>query len=134
VEILFDIAWLLLLIPSFYLWVRRRRDLKCLQCSLTLIFLLALLFPIVSVSDDLRAATADFEETAPTKKFSEASASTKSGTHHAYNHFILPSPSWQQCIPDWIWNLESVSSPFSFSLVLDVVRGRAPPSTFSSIT
>ena len=132
-EILFDIAWLLLLIPSFCLWVRRPRDLKYLQSSLTIAFLLVLLFPVVSASDDLRAATADFEDIAPTTKFSEASASTKTGYHHAHNHVILSSPVWHQCESDWMWNLESVSSPLPFSLVFDVFRGRGPPSTFSSI-
>jgi hypothetical protein len=134
VETVFDIACLLLLIPSFCLWVRRARNVKYLQSLLTIACLVVLLFPVVSASDDLRAAAADFEDIAPTKKFSEASASPKCGYHHARNHVILSSPLSQHGISDWMWNLESVSSPVPFSLVLDVFRGRGPPSTFSSIT
>jgi hypothetical protein len=133
VESLFDIAWFLLLIPSFCLWVRRPRDVKYLQCSLTIVCLLVLLFPIISASDDLRPPTADFEEIAPTKKFSQASASTKCG-YHVHNHFVLQAPLWQHCMSDWICKLETGTSLVPFSLVLGVFRGRAPPSTFSSIT
>ena len=66
-ELLLNLAWLLLVVPAYWLW----RDSRCtllrprfssLQCMLALGCMLVVLFPIVSATDDLCAMRAEMEE------------------------------------------------------------------------
>jgi hypothetical protein len=71
-ELLLNLAWLLLALPAFWLWRDARtmpaaRRFTAFQCLLALGCLLVLLFPVVSATDDLRAMRAEMEES-PTGK------------------------------------------------------------------
>jgi hypothetical protein len=60
---------LLLFGPGAYLWFRQRRRAKpLLQLSIALACLLFLLFPVISVTDDLHAMRQEMEEPGPTKR------------------------------------------------------------------
>jgi HAMP domain-containing protein len=66
-ELLLNLAWLLLALPAYWLWrgARRRRlgrRLTSAQCLFALGCLLVILFPVISATDDLRAMRAEMEE------------------------------------------------------------------------
>ncbi|MFZ0542893.1 MAG: hypothetical protein WBQ87_17640 [Candidatus Sulfotelmatobacter sp.] len=72
-ELLLNLAWLLLALPAYWLW-RRDADLRAarwvtsLQCLLALGCALVLLFPVISASDDLHAMRAEMEDSSISKR------------------------------------------------------------------
>jgi hypothetical protein len=67
-ELLLNLIWVLLAVPAFWLWrrealpARRNRYLSPLRCVFALGFVLLLLFPVISATDDLRAMQPETEE------------------------------------------------------------------------
>lgn len=83
-ELLLNLAWLLLALPAFWLWRDARttpatRRFTALQCLLALGCLLVMLFPVVSATDDLRAMRAEMEES-PTGKRSIGTSSDENAS------------------------------------------------------
>jgi len=69
-ELLLNLAWLLLALPAYWLWRGSRRTHPrhrrgALECLLSLACVLVILFPVVSATDDLHAMRAEMEEAAP---------------------------------------------------------------------
>jgi hypothetical protein len=66
-ELLLNLAWLLLALPAYWLW-RDRSDASAArkpsawQCLFALGCVLVVLFPVISATDDLCAMRAEFEE------------------------------------------------------------------------
>jgi hypothetical protein len=73
-ELLLNIAWLMLTIPAIWIWVhtparqKGARLLRGLGAIVLLGCVLVLLFPVVSASDDLHAMRPDIEESSPGKR------------------------------------------------------------------
>ena len=72
-ELLLNLAWLLLALPAFWLWrgtrsAPRRRKFSAFQCLLALGCMLVILFPVVSATDDLRAMRNEMEESPASKR------------------------------------------------------------------
>jgi hypothetical protein len=71
-ELLLNLAWLLLALPAYWLWSNSRnragRQFTSLQCLLTLGCVLVILFPVISATDDLRAMRAEMEESPASKR------------------------------------------------------------------
>ena len=72
-ELLLNLAWLLLALPAYWLWRASRtthasRTFGSLQCLLALGCLLVVLFPVVSATDDLRAMRTEMEESPSSKR------------------------------------------------------------------
>ena len=72
-ELLLNLAWLLLALPAYWLWrVSRRAPLQCnfsaLQSLLALGCVLVILFPVISATDDLCAMRAEIEESPAGKR------------------------------------------------------------------
>jgi hypothetical protein len=72
-ELLLNLAWLLLALPAFWLWRGSRtaslgRKFTALQCLLALGCMLVILFPVVSATDDLRAMRNEMEESPASKR------------------------------------------------------------------
>lgn len=72
-ELLLNLAWLLLALPAYWLWhdsriVPATRKFTALQCLLALGCMLVVLFPVVSATDDLRAMRAEMEESSTNKR------------------------------------------------------------------
>lgn len=72
-ELLLNLAWLLLAIPAYRLWrestpASRRDGRTSLQCLLALGCMLVLLFPVISATDDLHAMRAEMEESPVSKR------------------------------------------------------------------
>jgi HAMP domain-containing protein len=83
-ELLLNLLWLMLALPAFLVWrsqhgaapssgkLHRLRWLVLLGC------LMALLFPVVSATDDLHPIRAEIEESSPSKRTVKQSPSVKS--------------------------------------------------------
>jgi hypothetical protein len=72
-ELLLNLAWLLLALPACWLWRGSRtpsagRKFTPLQCLLALGCVLVILFPVVSATDDLRAMRNEMEESPASKR------------------------------------------------------------------
>jgi len=69
-ELLLNLAWLLLVLPGCWLWRRAIRSHRASsqQCLLALGCALVLLFPVISATDDLHAMRAEMEESSPGKR------------------------------------------------------------------
>ena len=72
-ELLLNLAWLLLALPAFWLWRGSRtapagRKVNSLQCLLALGCMLVVLFPVVSATDDLCAMRTEMEESPASKR------------------------------------------------------------------
>ncbi len=78
-ELLLNLAWLLMALPAYWLWRNSRtapasRKFTSLQCLLCLGCMLVILFPVISATDDLHAMRSEMEES-PTGKRSVRQAS-----------------------------------------------------------
>jgi hypothetical protein len=93
VELLLNLAWLLLALPACWLWrnskgVQFRRRVSSIQCLMALACLLVILFPVVSATDDLHAMRTEMEESPIGKR----SFCHKSGDRpSAWKGYIQPS-------------------------------------------
>jgi len=72
-ELLLNLTWVLLALPSYWLWrryagVQQERKFSSLQCLLALGCVLVLLFPVISASDDLHAMRAEMEDSSISKR------------------------------------------------------------------
>ncbi|MFZ0300772.1 MAG: hypothetical protein WAM13_20660 [Candidatus Sulfotelmatobacter sp.] len=72
-ELLLNLAWLLLVLPAYWLWrrdsgLRAARWVTSLQCLLALGCVLVLLFPVISASDDLHAMRTEMEDSSISKR------------------------------------------------------------------
>lgn len=69
-ELLLNLAWLLLVLPGYWLWRRgvQLRVASSRQCLLALGCMFVLLFPVISATDDLHAMRAEMEESSPGKR------------------------------------------------------------------
>jgi len=136
-ELLLNLAWLLLALPAYWLWrrdcgVQSERRFSSLQCLLALGCLLVLLFPVVSATDDLRAMRAEMEESGPSKRSVRQAGSEKTSawTSQGQNppaavgtsfSFALGSEGWQ----------EMFSPSLSVSAAPSLLRaGRSPPTSY----
>ena len=72
-ELVLNLAWLLLALPAFWLWcgsktAHAERKFSSLQCLLALGCVLVILFPVVSATDDLMAMRTEMEESPISKR------------------------------------------------------------------
>jgi hypothetical protein len=84
-EQLLNLLWLMLVLPAALIWWRERgfaqnsRHLCPFSPSLVLLVcLLALLFPVISATDDMQAMRGEVEESSPSKHIVKQSASVRS--------------------------------------------------------
>lgn len=87
-ELLLNLAWLLLALPAYWLWRRSFRTrasgrLSSMQCLLALGCLLVLLFPVISATDDVHAMRAEMEESSPGKHGVRQAAGEKNSIWHS---------------------------------------------------
>ncbi len=69
-ELLLNLAWVLLAVPAFWLWrgARSEHKFSSLQCLLALGCVLVMLFPVISATDDLHAMRSEMEESPVSKR------------------------------------------------------------------
>jgi hypothetical protein len=92
-ELLLNLAWLLLALPAYALWrsartARRRYGFTSLQCLFALGCALVLLFPVISATDDLHAMRAEMDESPASKR----SARPGSNDRNSISSTRLQSP------------------------------------------
>src|ERR1700726_3593825 len=111
-ELLLNLAWLLLALPGYWLWRRgavanRQRGFNSRQGLLALGCLLVLLFPVISATDDLHAMRAEMEEPGISKRSVRQASQDKfsvkvSRLHHSpailekASPFALSCDSWRE--------------------------------------
>jgi hypothetical protein len=93
-ELLLNLAWLLLALPAYWLWrrsfhTRALGKLGSLQCLLALACLLVLLFPVISATDDLHVMRTEMEESSPGKRSARQAAAEKTSV---WNSRWQPQP------------------------------------------
>ena len=132
-ELLLNLAWLLLALPACWLWLGRKR--RHARTSSSLQFLLVvgcmfvILFPVISATDDLCAMRAECEESPAGKH------SLRQGGHER-----LSASKWQahpavpatQILPagcDYSWLSQPAFDPLIASPVGELLPARAPPSS-----
>jgi hypothetical protein len=133
-ELLLNLAWMLLALPAYWLWrsdteARQGRRVTSLQCLLALGCVLVLLFPVISASDDLHAMKAEMEDSSISKRTVRQAVSDK---HSAWVN-RLQGPPAMAASAEWrvapevglLEVLVSPASPLARSGVLHA--GRAPP-------
>jgi hypothetical protein len=83
-ELLLNLAWLMLAVPALLVWRRQSASTRSSekQCGtrsfIVLGCILALLFPVVSATDDLHPIRAESEESSPSKRAVKQSPGVKS--------------------------------------------------------
>jgi len=87
-ELLLNLAWLLLALPAYWLWrrslhTRAMGKFGSLQCLLALACLLVLLFPVISATDDLHVMRTEMEESSPGKRSARQAAGEKTSVWHS---------------------------------------------------
>jgi hypothetical protein len=96
-ELLLNLAWVLLALPAFWLWSksnsgRRAGDFTPLQVLLALGCILVLLFPVISATDDLHAMRAEMEESATNKRSVRAAGGDRGPVWNGRSHSLLAMP------------------------------------------
>jgi hypothetical protein len=133
-ELLLNLAWVLLVVPAYWLWrrdagARPARRVSSLQCLLALGCVLVLLFPVISASDDLHAMRSEMEESASSKRTVRQAASDKSST---WTNRLQGTPAMAACAT-WPQVPEAQRLEISVRPLSTLARryafhaGRAPP-------
>ena len=130
-ELLLNLAWLLLALPAYWLWQNSRaphsrRRFSSRQCLLALGCALVVLFPVVSATDDLHALCAAFEESPLSKRSVRQSVSEKAP---AQAHQALVSTAVFTTAHAEFWYRGPSSSYVALSTPAIYETGRAPPAS-----
>ena len=135
-ELLLNLAWLLLALPAFGLWRTSRtthasRTFGSLQCLLALGCILVVLFPVVSATDDLHAMRAEMEESPSSERTIRQASGDKASAWKLQTPPALSStPSRLLIVKDEDWRqLPSLDLSVPSSPVI-TRAGRAPPASF----
>jgi len=132
-ELLLNLAWLLLALPAYWLWRSTRmshaeRKFSSLQCFLALGCMLVVLFPVISATDDLRAMRTEMEESPASKRSLRQVTGDKASP---WNSRLQTSPSILGTVISFVLGSEihQVAPVVAFSVpAVPILRsGRAPP-------
>jgi hypothetical protein len=135
-ELLLNLAWLLLVLPAYWLWRGSRRtraehNFSSLQCLLALGCVLVMLFPVISATDDLLAMRTEMEESPISKRSVRHASSDKSC---AWNAGLETPPALVTTPASFVLAPERDDLPLSSSLSLAAApaflpAGRGPPAS-----
>lgn len=130
-ELLLNLAWLLLALPALWLWrgARAGHKFSSLQCLLALGCVLVLLFPVISATDDLHAMRSEMEESPASKRSVRQAGHDKAS---AWNGRVQSPPAILPRITSFAPSDERTGLPLSmpFSIPASppvLAAGRAPP-------
>lgn len=138
-ELLLNLAWLLLVFPAYWLWRGSRSGrgfhrASSLQCILALFAALVMLFPVVSATDDLHAMRAEMEESPASKRSVRQSGNEKASlwNKHSQNPPARLSSPWSLVVTSehaYLSPAVSATTPAPPSLL---TAARAPPASYSA--
>ncbi|MGA8868383.1 MAG: hypothetical protein WB510_15525 [Candidatus Sulfotelmatobacter sp.] len=134
-ELLLNLAWVLLALPGYWLWrnrvARGRREsaFSARQCLLALSCVLVLLFPVISATDDLHAMRAEMEESATNRRTVRSASSDKNSAW--VNRLQTPPATLTGVVrltaPEAGLHKVSVQSLLALAAPCVLRAGRAPP-------
>jgi hypothetical protein len=133
-ELLLNLAWMLLALPAYWLWRRDAgsrdvRRVSALQGLLVLGCVLVLLFPVISASDDLHAMRAEMEDSSISKRTVRQAGSERNS---AWVNRLQGAPA-EVTSADWLVTPEVGRLEVSVRRFAPLARrcvfqgGRAPP-------
>jgi hypothetical protein len=131
-ELALNLVWLILALPAFVVW--RRQSASARSSGIVLLgCLLALLFPIVSVTDDLHPISAEIEECSPLKRTVKQSPCLKSPARGSDNGGAAPQPRVASFRPedDAIGAVSEYLHILSRQALAGTIDDRAPPKAHS---
>ena len=136
-ELLLNLAWLLLALPAFWLWRRSKNApvgyrFRALQCLLALGCMLVILFPVVSATDDLRVMRSETEESPASKKTIRAASNDKASSWKWQSPPALVSASSFLIISDRGWQSPPVLRVSVPAFPVIERAARAPPVSSTS--
>ena len=130
-ELLLNLAWLLLALPAFWLWrgASAGRRHSSLQCLLALGCVLVMLFPVISATDDLHAMRSEMEESPASKRSVRQCSHDKASTG---NNRLQSPPAILPGLTTFVLSHEAGGLPISASVSVPLApsaltAGRAPP-------
>lgn len=130
-ELLLNLAWVLLALPAYWLWrdsSTASRKFRPSHCLLALGCALVVLFPVISATDDLHAMRAEMEESPNGKRGGCQAGSDKSSASRSPAQPALNVASTSFSAGDWVW-CEVPSVGVSAATIPHIVRAtRGPPS------
>jgi hypothetical protein len=138
-ELGLNLFWLLLAAASFGFWRSRfrsqRRSRGSARAAITLACALAVLFPIISLSDDLHGEQAAVEDSSgrAIKKWAGAEASLGTGNSHNVPASLAP-PFALCCSPHLFGQVIPLNVVLPATCRAGVFKGRAPPDPANSLS
>lgn len=130
-ELLLNLAWLLLALPAYWLWHGRNhvpaRRFSPFQLLLTLACMLVLLFPIISATDDLCAMRAEIEECPAGKHNVRQSAQQHPSVSKCQTHPAASVRSGFSYVSDYARLSQPTLLCFPKAAHSNLRSGRAPP-------
>jgi hypothetical protein len=133
-ELLLNLAWLLLAVPAYWLWRDSRtgkthRRSSAAQCLFALACMLVVLFPVVSATDDLRAMRAELEESPSGKRSLCQRGGEKASSSKLQTQPFLLATSAFAVATSTAWNPLPSLTVFVPELPATRAASRAPPSS-----
>jgi hypothetical protein len=131
-ELLLNLAWLLLALPACWLWRGFKsssagRQFTALQCLLVLGCVLVILFPVISATDDLHAMRAEMEESPASKHSIRHAGAEKVSAAKWQSPAALTNSAIPFVANDLVW-LQLVTPSLSVPAAPVIERAaRAPP-------
>lgn len=133
-EPLLNCCWLLLFVPALWIWRRQRFSIRkghhgSLQCLVSLVCAVFLLFPVISASDDLHAMRSEMEEPGSGKRaFRQAQDQRASAQFHPAPLAATLAPAFVLSIPHQTLSRSAQQQVLVFaSAALSALPSRAPP-------
>jgi hypothetical protein len=134
-ELLLNLAWLLLALPAYFLWrgcrsMHTGREFTSLQCLLALGCVLVVLFPVVSATDDLRAMRAEMEESPSSKRTVRLATNDKAPAWKWQSPPALTASPSSLTVQEESW--QQLPALYVSSPAAPAIKrvGRAPPDSF----
>jgi hypothetical protein len=137
-ELVLNLAWLLLALPSYWLWRRScagrteqtGQKFRAIQSLLALGCALVVLFPVISATDDLRAMRAEMEESPTSKRNIRQASMDAAGVGKWQHPAIVAGAMVSSTVSNQSW-LQIICPDFLTPVAPAIERvGRAPPVSF----
>jgi hypothetical protein len=130
-ELLLNLAWLLLAVPAYWLWRGARQPVRRFtsgQCLLALGCVLVILFPVVSATDDLRSMRAEMEESPSSKRSVRHHSFDKGSAGKWHSQPLLEAVASSFFVDTKAWQPVPVPQFRAPTVSVCAYSGRAPPS------
>lgn len=134
-ELLLNLAWLLLALPAYWLWRDSRsahdgRRFASIQILLALGCMLVILFPVISASDDLQAMRSEMEETPASKRSACQKCGERNSSDRWHSQPLAAVVSDFSVVQEAAWSIAPVRLPLTSEFHRIHLPARAPPQSF----